>query len=100
ESRRARAAQENHESRPSVAEVTSELCKALPVGTIFVEEAVRSAWDFYDALSESPHEFFGTNGGCLGWGVPAAVGAQMARPGQPVVAVVGDGSFHFTPQAL
>lgn len=29
----------------------------------------------------------------LGWGVPLAIGAKVARPGKPVIAVVGDGGF-------
>ena len=29
----------------------------------------------------------------LGWGVPLAIGAKLARPDKPVVAVVGDGGF-------
>ncbi|MGD9478637.1 acetolactate synthase catalytic subunit [Shinella sp. G-2] len=29
----------------------------------------------------------------LGWGLPLAVGAKLARPGSPVVALVGDGGF-------
>jgi acetolactate synthase-1/2/3 large subunit len=29
----------------------------------------------------------------LGWGVPLAMGAKLARPDRPVVAVVGDGGF-------
>lgn len=33
--------------------------------------------------------------GPLGWEVPAAIGARLARPDLPVVAVVGDYSFQF-----
>jgi benzoylformate decarboxylase len=37
----------------------------------------------------------------LGWGVSAAFGAQLARPDEPVVAIVGDGEFMFRgPQPL
>ena len=37
----------------------------------------------------------------LGWGMSAAFGAKLARPDQPVVAVLGDGAFLFGgPQPL
>ena len=35
-----------------------------------------------------------------GWGVPAAIGIQLANPNRKVLAVVGDGGFMFTAQAL
>ena len=38
--------------------------------------------------------------GTMGFGVPAAIGAQLALPGQLVVAVVGDGGFQMTNQEL
>ncbi|HEV2863490.1 MAG TPA: biosynthetic-type acetolactate synthase large subunit [Pyrinomonadaceae bacterium] len=38
--------------------------------------------------------------GTMGFGLPAAVGAQLALPGQQVVAVVGDGGFQMTNQEL
>jgi acetolactate synthase-1/2/3 large subunit len=38
--------------------------------------------------------------GTMGFGLPAAVGAQLALPRQPVVAVVGDGGFQMTNQEL
>jgi benzoylformate decarboxylase len=41
-----------------------------------------------------------TCGGVLGWGVPAAVGAKIAKPDRQVVALVGDGSLQFGIQAL
>jgi Thiamine pyrophosphate enzyme, C-terminal TPP binding domain len=34
--------------------------------------------------------------GCLGVGVPFAIAAALQRPGERVVAIVGDGSFGFT----
>jgi thiamine pyrophosphate-dependent acetolactate synthase large subunit-like protein len=46
-------------------------------------------------------EFFGTGPNVLGWGMAAGFGVKLARPNQPVVAVVGDGSFCFSgPQPL
>jgi acetolactate synthase-1/2/3 large subunit len=38
--------------------------------------------------------------GAMGFGVPAAIGAQLARPEQLVVAIVGDGGFQMTNQEL
>jgi acetolactate synthase-1/2/3 large subunit len=36
----------------------------------------------------------------MGFGLPAAVGAQLACPDQVVIAVVGDGGFQMTNQEL
>jgi len=38
--------------------------------------------------------------GTLGWGYAAALGAQHARPGTPVVSVCGDGGFMFNVQEV
>ena len=43
--------------------------------------------------------FFGAGGG-LGYGLPAAVGVQLAQPERPVVAVIGDGSMQYAIAAL
>jgi acetolactate synthase-1/2/3 large subunit len=36
----------------------------------------------------------------LGYAVPAAIGAKVARPGAPVVAILGDGALMFSVQEL
>lgn len=38
--------------------------------------------------------------GVMGYGVPSAVGAQIARPGETVVVITGDGSFQMSIQEL
>jgi benzoylformate decarboxylase len=50
-------------------------------------------------LSE-PGTYFFTRGGGLGFGLPAAIGVKLAKPDRPVVAIVGDGTTLYTPQAL
>lgn len=40
--------------------------------------------------------FFPAGYGTLGFALPAAIGAKIARPASPVVAVCGDGGFQFT----
>lgn len=51
---------------------------------------------------DDPRRYFGISGraSAQGWGVPAAIGMQIARPEQRVVAVVGDGGFMFTGTSL
>ena len=41
-----------------------------------------------------------TNLGAMSYAFPASLGAKLARPGDPVVAVVGDGDFMMTVQDL
>jgi acetolactate synthase I/II/III large subunit len=72
-----------------------ELRDALPREAILVTDSSNPA---NQAFNEFP--IFGpkTNivaGGMsgIGFGVPAAIGAQLGAPGTPVVALVGDGSF-------
>lgn len=36
----------------------------------------------------------------MGWSLPAALGAKFARPDQPAIALIGDGSFIFSNSAL
>ena len=46
---------------------------------------------------ESPDLYFGSSSASgLGWGAGAALGAKLARPESPVMAVVGDGAYMFS----
>jgi acetolactate synthase-1/2/3 large subunit len=48
-----------------------------------------------------PKSFLTSGGlGTMGYGFPAAVGAQMAKPGAAVVCITGDGSFQMTMNEL
>lgn len=50
---------------------------------------------------EKPHRWVTSGGlGTMGFGFPAAIGAQMACPGSTVVAIVGDAGFQMTLQEL
>jgi benzoylformate decarboxylase len=73
--------------------------EAIVVTELISEEQVADA---YFDLNRGPagRRHFTTAGGCLGWGVPTAIGAKIAQPRRQVVALVGDGSFQFGVQAL
>ncbi|WLD95313.1 acetolactate synthase large subunit [Alkalihalobacillus sp. AL-G] len=48
-----------------------------------------------------PHKWVTSGGlGTMGFGFPAAIGAQLARPETRVISVVGDGGFQMTSQEL
>jgi benzoylformate decarboxylase len=43
--------------------------------------------------------YFPASGG-LGWGLPAAIGLQLADPDRRVIALIGDGALHYTVSGL
>ncbi|MFH0966030.1 MAG: thiamine pyrophosphate-binding protein [Planctomycetota bacterium] len=51
---------------------------------------------FYEPLTSLTTGGFST----MGWAFPAALGAKLARPDKPVIAIVGDGDFLMTIQEL
>lgn len=85
----------------AVAEVAAAIGAVLPEGTVLVEEAVRASRTVFRHCGvPAKGELWRSSGGALGWGLPAAVGAKLARPERPVVLLVGDGTLHFSVQAL
>jgi benzoylformate decarboxylase len=79
----------------------AEIAEALPADALVVDESVTATLGLRSVLAlREPGSYFFTRGGGLGFGLPAACGVKLARPDRPVVAVVGDGSSLYTPQAL
>ncbi len=57
------------------------------------------AAQFY--LFNNPHNWVTSGGlGTMGFGLPAAIGAQLGRPDDLVISIVGDGGFQMTIQEL
>jgi benzoylformate decarboxylase len=72
-----------------------------PPGSVIVEEAPSSRGPMHDHLPIIERDTFYTcASGGLGHGLPAAVGIALARPGQRVIAVLGDGSSLYSIQGL
>jgi benzoylformate decarboxylase len=80
---------------------THALLAALPAGGAVVDEAITTGFHLRMLYrSATPGTYFFCRGGGLGWGMPAALGVKLARPEQPVLCIVGDGSAMYTIQAL
>jgi len=48
----------------------------------------------------APDSYYASGGGSMGWGFPAAMGMQLARPDERFITVSGDGSFWMVAQDL
>ncbi len=73
----------------------------LPEGAIVVDESVTSGRGFFPFTAGAPpHDWFNNRGGAIGYGMPVAIGAQIACPDRKVLAFIGDGSAMYTPQSL
>lgn len=77
------------------ARVVVELRKIAPSNTVLIVDSGAHSYHVpHHWKSYAPSEFFIlTNTGPMGYGVGLAIGVKMARPDQPCVAVVGDGSL-------
>jgi acetolactate synthase-1/2/3 large subunit len=68
---------------------------------VFVQDAPTfGVWMQRHLPVERAASYYGNAGGAMGWGLPAALGIQLARPEERVIAVVGDGSFWMVAQDL
>ena len=74
---------------------------ALPEGAIVSDEAITSGMALLPNTAGAPrHDWLSLAGGAIGQGLPVAVGAAIACPDRPVIAVEADGSALYTLQSL
>ena len=93
---------------------------AVPEGKLLGAQVIRDLFEFTDGNAvtvtdvgqhqmleaqyyqhERPHTLITSGGlGTMGFGLPAAIGAKMARPDQEVWAIIGDGGFQMTMMEL
>jgi acetolactate synthase-1/2/3 large subunit len=84
-----------------VASLGRTLAALQPEHAIVVDESATSGLPYsLAAPAAPPHTVLGLTGGAIGQGLPCAVGAAIACPGRPVVALQADGSGLYTLQAL
>jgi benzoylformate decarboxylase len=78
-----------------------QIAENLPPNAIVVEEALTSTTMLPNFFAmRDPRCFYGLASGGLGFAMPGAVGIALAQPTRPVVAIIGDGSAMYAPQAL
>ena len=83
----------------------TKVCQAigavLPEGAIISDEAQTSGLTLASHTAGAPrHDVLTLTGGAIGQGLPVAVGAAVACPDRPVLALEGDGSAMYTIQSL
>jgi acetolactate synthase-1/2/3 large subunit len=73
------------------------LARVLPPETILTTDAGDfGTWAARGYRFHRPGTFLGSAAGPMGYGLPAAIGAVLARPGRLGVALAGDGGFAMT----
>jgi acetolactate synthase I/II/III large subunit len=90
---------------PTGALTVEKACQAigliLPEGSIVSDEAVTSGLNLPAHTAGAPrHDWLTLTGGAIGQGLPVAVGAAVACPDRPVLALQADGSSLYTIQSL
>jgi acetolactate synthase-1/2/3 large subunit len=91
--------------RPAGSLTAEKACQAigavLPEGVIISDEAQTSGLTLAASTAGAPrHDVLALTGGAIGQGLPVAVGAALACPDRPVLALEADGSALYTIQAL
>ena len=87
--------------RMSPAFALQTLSEAQRPSDIVVEEAPSSRPMIQSYLPiERPGNFFTMDSGGLGYSMPASIGVAMARKGEHVIALIGDGSSMYSIQAI
>lgn len=76
--------------------IIHELNGVLPDDAVVVVDTLQaSLWTGTYLALTSPRQQYIRCAGSLGWGLPAAVGAQCAAPDRPVICVTGDGGLYY-----
>jgi benzoylformate decarboxylase len=82
-------------------EVFAVLRDTAPDDTVWVNESTSTTGSFWtQADLRHPGSYYFPASGGLGFGLPAAVGAQLAHPDRQVIALIGDGAANYGITAL
>jgi benzoylformate decarboxylase len=85
----------------SASAAIAALAEVFPDDGVVVVESPASTFAVRNRLRLSrPGSYFFSAGGGLGFGLPAAIGVQMAQPARPVICVLGEGSAQYAIQGF
>jgi acetolactate synthase-1/2/3 large subunit len=89
------------DGRLSPTRVIRELCAAFPDAIYTTEVGQNQMWAALYGTFREPRRFLTSGGlGTMGYGFPAAIGAQLGNPGRRVIDIAGDGSIQMNIQEL
>ena len=81
--------------------IAAAIANALPENAIIVDESITGGRDVWGStMGAAPHSWISLTGGAIGDGIPLALGAAVACPDRPVLALQADGSAMYTIQGL
>jgi benzoylformate decarboxylase len=76
--------------------VSDLIAEVAPSDAVYVDESPSTTDALWQRLPmEAPSSYFFPEAGGLGFGLPAALGVQLALPQRRVIAVIGDGSANY-----
>ncbi|MFF2726563.1 3D-(3,5/4)-trihydroxycyclohexane-1,2-dione acylhydrolase (decyclizing) [Streptomyces sp. NPDC058008] len=90
------------DARPTQAQVLGLLDELVTEDDVLVNAAGSLPGDLHKLWrTRSPHQYHVEYGySCMGYEIPAALGVQLAAPGRPVWALVGDGTYLMNPTEI
>ncbi|MCL4250350.1 MAG: thiamine pyrophosphate-binding protein [Anaerolineae bacterium] len=96
------SAEANEGDHPTMGQVIKTARALLPEGAIVLSSSGNIQAQAFQEMAFTQTRTYLSAGGfsTMGWAYPAALGAKLARPDVPVVALVGDGDFLMTIQEL
>lgn len=87
---------------PTISQVIGIMNECLPANTIISTSSGNTQAQLFQEYTFKNGQKHLTTGGfsTMGWAMPAAMGAKLAKPEVPVVAFMGDGDFMMTMQEM
>jgi len=86
----------------TISQLVGEINECAPEDAVIATSSGNTQAQLFQEFEFKKGQRHLTTGGfsTMGWAMPAAIGAKLACPGRPVIALMGDGDFMMTMQEL